>query len=262
MKTSHHISSRGVPGLAPLGLLLLVLTLPAGSAAPDHPFVSPEATGAVRATGSITGVVRFESEVPSQEKIEVTQDESVCGKSKTSRTFVVSPDNKGLKNVVVTLEGVTGGKAPTPTAHASIVQKGCTYEPHLQVVELGDAPLELSIHNEDGILHNINVSIGGRTLFNSAQPSILKELKKKLTRPGIATVKCDVHGWMNAYIVVLKDQPYYAVSDPDGHFTLDGVPPGTYTLHAWHEALGEMTKTVTVSEGKAAEADFVIKPKG
>ncbi|MFQ5690270.1 MAG: carboxypeptidase regulatory-like domain-containing protein [Gemmatimonadota bacterium] len=252
---------RGVVGLAPLGVVALAISLPAGAGHRVPGVAGPSMRGSGGAGGTITGVVRFQGEYPTPEKIEVTQDASVCGTTKLSNTFVISPENKGLKNVLVTVEGVTGGKAPTPTPRATITQKGCSYEPHFQVVELGPQPTELLIRNEDGILHNINVSMGGRTLFNSAQPAILKELKKKLRRPGVAAVKCDVHGWMNAYIVVLKGQPYYSVSDDTGAFAIHGVPPGTYTLRAWHEALGEMTRSVTVAEGKTVKVDFVITPK-
>jgi len=215
--------------------------------------------------GTITGVVHFAGDYPPAEEIKITQNPDVCGTSKLSRMFVVSPDTKGLKNVVVTVEGVVGGKAPSPTATATVAQKGCTYEPHVQVVEVAKGGTEFLIHNEDGILHNIQASMpsmGGRALFNSAQPGALKELKKKLKRPGIVRLKCDVHGWMNAYVVVLKDQPYHSVTDEQGHFTLEGVPAGSYTIHAWHEALGEMTKTVTVTDGETTNVDWVIAPKG
>ncbi|MFQ5705415.1 MAG: carboxypeptidase regulatory-like domain-containing protein [Gemmatimonadales bacterium] len=241
--------------LAFAGLVLML-------ALPQQPAGRDAVTDGSWPAGSITGVVRFDSEYPRPETIKVTQDESVCGSSKQSQTFVVSPKNKGLANVVVTLEGVTGGKPPAPTDTATIVQDGCTYKPHLQVVELGAKGTQLVIHNEDGIMHNIHAFLKKRTLFNSVQPPKLKTLKKKLRRPGITEVKCDVHAWMNAYIVVLKDEPYHSVTGEAGQFTLDGVPPGTYTLHFWHEALGEMTREVTVTEGKAAKVDWVIKPKG
>ena len=215
--------------------------------------------------GMITGVVHFAGDYPTPEKIEITQNPDVCGTSKLSRMFVVSADTKGLKNVVVTLEGVEGGKAPAPTPTASVAQKGCSYEPHVQVVEMAPGGTQFLIHNEDGILHNIQASMpsmGGRALFNSAQPGALKELKKKLRFPGIVRLKCDVHGWMNAYVVVLKDQPYHSVTDEAGRFTLEDVPAGSYTIHAWHEALGEMTKTVTVTDGQTTTVDWVIAPKG
>jgi len=250
------LSLAGLLGLAAVGL-----SLPREFAARGLRAESFDRAQPPRAGGRIEGSVRFKNEVPGVDKIEVTQDQEVCGDSKESETFVVSPDNKGLKNVLVTVEGVTGGEKAVPVPSIMVEQKGCVYVPHLQVAEIGPRGLQLIVRNEDGILHNINASLGGRTLFNSAQPSILKVLKKKLRRPGVVNLTCDVHEWMNARIVLLKDQPYYSVSAGDGSFAIDSVPPGTYTLHAWHEALGEMTRTVTVVEGRTATVDFVISPR-
>jgi hypothetical protein len=70
--------------------------------------------------------------------------------------------------------------------------------------------------------------------------------------------KCDVHGWMNAYVGVLT-HPYFAVTDTSGSFTLKSLPPGTYTIEAWHEKLGTMTQTVTVGEKETKEISFTFK---
>jgi len=67
---------------------------------------------------------------------------------------------------------------------------------------------------------------------------------------------------MNANVILIKDQPYYSVTDEHGRFSISDVPPGEYTLKAWHEALGVMKKTVTVQEKQASEVDFIISPKG
>ncbi|MFQ5678782.1 MAG: carboxypeptidase regulatory-like domain-containing protein [Gemmatimonadota bacterium] len=251
----------GVSGVALLALAGWLPFLPYSSGRiPAGKGGEPPGPGA--AGGRIEGVVHFQGEAPSPEKIEVNQDVTVCGTSILSETFVVSPKNRGLKNVLVTVEGLSGARPGPRTSTATIVQEGCIYRPHFQVVELGAEGTQLLIRNEDGILHNIQASQGGRPLFNSAQPGILKEIKKKLTRPGLVEIKCDVHGWMEAHIVVLEDQPYYAVTSEEGRFAIEGVPAGTYTLHAWHEALGEMTRRVTVADGGTATVDFVIKPGG
>jgi len=70
--------------------------------------------------------------------------------------------------------------------------------------------------------------------------------------------KCDVHGWMNAWVGVL-DHPYYAVTSADGSFSLKGLPPGTYTIEAWHEKLGTQTQTVTVAEKESKDVQFTFK---
>jgi hypothetical protein len=71
--------------------------------------------------------------------------------------------------------------------------------------------------------------------------------------------KCDVHGWMNAYVGVLE-HPYFAVSKADGTFSIPNLPPGTYTLAAWHERLGTQTQSVTVATKESkSDANFTFK---
>ena len=73
--------------------------------------------------------------------------------------------------------------------------------------------------------------------------------------------KCDVHGWMNAYVGVL-DHPYFAVTDKDGKFDIKTLPPGTYTIEAWHEKLGTQTQMVTLGQKETKEIAFTFKPSG
>jgi len=214
--------------------------------------------------GMVSGVVRFEAEYPKAERVRVTTDNAVCGTHKNKEAFLVSPGNKGLKNVLVTIEGVKEGRRATPTAAVTVEQDGCSYVPHFQVAQLGAEGLSLKVGNKDATLHNIHAyNEKGDTLFNIAQPGgAARSITKTLSEPGVVTVRCDVHSWMSAYIVILKDQPYYAVTDDTGHFSIAEVPPGSYTLRAWHEALGEMKKPVVVGSDGTLNADFVIKPRG
>lgn len=216
---------------------------------------------AVANAGSITGAVRFEDKYPRPRKIRITKDNEHCGAFKWAEKYIVNPENKGLLNALVTLEGIEAGKAPSPAKAITIAQKGCMYEPHFQVAEIGDGGIELDIENDDGIFHNVHGYAGKETLFNMAHMPEKKVLKQKLTEPGVIALKCDVHPWMNAYIVLLKNKPYYAVTDENGHFEIDEVPPGNYTVRVWHEGLGKMEKPVEVKDGEPADVDFVIKPK-
>ena len=76
---------------------------------------------------------------------------------------------------------------------------------------------------------------------------------------GIYSVKCDVHGWMQAYIRV-DDHPYHAVTDARGKFRIEGIPPGTYTLELWHERLGPMEQEVTIPETGHTSIDIEYSP--
>ena len=69
--------------------------------------------------------------------------------------------------------------------------------------------------------------------------------------------KCDVHGWMNAYVGVL-DHPYFATTALDGLFDISSLPPGDYIVEAWHEALGTQTQNITVTTGGTTEVSFTF----
>jgi len=99
----------------------------------------------------------------------------------------------------------------------------------------------------------------GNSEFNTGQP--IKGMKTTHTfdKPEVMVpFKCDVHGWMNAFVGVV-DHPYFAVSDKDGKFSLKGLPPGTYTIEAWHEKLGTQTAMVTLGAKETKDANFTFK---
>lgn len=208
---------------------------------------------AAAASGGVEGTVRFVDAYPEPEIVQVTKDIDVCGTKKTDETFIISPETKGLRNAAITLVGGEKRVPPSPSS-ATIRQKECRYVPHVQVVPPGT---EMEILNEDGLLHNVHAFHGTETLFNLAQPKYRKTLKRTLDKLGIVHVTCDVHAWMEAYIVV-TDEPFVVLTDEDGRFRFDDVPPGTYKVRLWHEALGEVEKEVVVSEGGMAEVNFEI----
>jgi hypothetical protein len=95
--------------------------------------------------------------------------------------------------------------------------------------------------------------------FNTGQPiQGMKTTHTFTAKEVMVPFKCDVHGWMNAYVGVL-DHPYFAVSDKDGKFDIKTLPPGTYTIEAWHEKLGTMTQSVTIGSKETKEINFVFK---
>ncbi|MFQ5608121.1 MAG: carboxypeptidase regulatory-like domain-containing protein [Candidatus Zixiibacteriota bacterium] len=215
----------------------------------------------VKDGGTVSGVVRFDTNYPKRKKIRVSKDNEVCGTIKRSERFLVSKDNKGLQNVLVTIEGISAGKAPSPVKSVTLQQSGCTYIPHFQAAEIGAGGIELKLLNDDGIFHNVHTYQNDSTLFNIPHLGFQKELVRSISDAGVVTVKCDVHEWMGANIALLKDQPYFAVTDGNGDFTITDVPSGAYTVKAWHEALGAMEKQVTVAAAETAIVDFVIKSK-
>src|SRR5262249_51432935 len=150
----------------------------------------------------------------------------------------------GLKNAVVIVQGVKRGKAMPPTArNAEIDQNKCEYLPHVQAIAVNT---EIALRNSDPILHNIQFFQGEKSLFNIAQPVQGQVNKQKLEKAGTLYVECAVHGWMQGNVVV-ADNPYYAVTDDNGKFSITDLPPGKYQVRIWHEYVGELTREVTIT---------------
>jgi plastocyanin len=201
--------------------------------------------------GTATGQAKFSGTAPPRAKLVVDKDLSACGQGgeKLSETLVVSA-SKGIKNVVVTLEGIAEGKKFSSKT-AALDQRNCVYTPHIVVVPAGG---QLSLLNGDGVMHNVHAYSLKNTPLNESIPAAKKSVK---TMPFSEVVKmgCDVHKWMGAWVVVVEN-PYFAVTDEAGAFKIDEIPPGKYTLRAWHESLGKVDQEVTISAGQTATVNF------
>ena len=143
----------------------------------------------------------------------------------------------------------------------SVRNVNCAFEPHVGVTVKGAL---LKARNEDPIKHTTHPGYGNVELFNWPFESASAEEPdlfggKKIERPGLITVKCDVHSWMRSYVWV-HDNPYIVVSDPGGSATIEEIPAGTYRFVAWHEKLGEQEGQVTVKAGEAAELKLTFQP--
>jgi plastocyanin len=206
--------------------------------------------------GTIVGEVKYAGDPPAPEKLPVTKDEKICGSEpKLSPVLVVSPD-KGIKDVVVSLANIQKGKALEKPAKAPVLdQKNCEYHPYAQIFPVGTT---LEILNSDDVLHNVKTQPGSKTTFNVAQPKFKKKITQEFKIPEIVKVECNVHGWMNALLVV-AEHPYYALTDDKGSFKISDVPAGKYTLKLWHAKLGEQTKEITVGPKEDAKVAVELK---
>jgi plastocyanin len=225
-----------------------------GAAAP-----APVAAAVDAATAAtVTGKVKFEGTPPPPQPIKLSSD-PYCQKANpglTTETEVVGKDG-AVGNVFVYVKDGLGNRTfPTPSEPVVLDQKGCHYTPHVLGIQVGQP---LQIVNSDDTLHNVHGLAKVNKEFNQGQP--IQGMKMTHTfsaKEVMVPFKCDVHGWMNAWIGVL-DHPYYAVTSADGSFSLKGLPPGTYTIEAWHEKLGAQTQTVTVGEKETKDVAFTFK---
>lgn len=229
---------------------------------PATPVVLPEDYTEITVTdgGTIQGVVTFAGTPPEPRQIPVTKDQDVFGATLPDERLIVSEDGK-IKNAVVFIAEIIEGK-PLPKTLPAITNKGGRFEPHVQVFP----QREFLIRSEDPVLHNTHPYLGlkeegGMSQYNvslsRSEGDPPKEVRRSLKRPGMYQIRCDAHDWMRAWIWVL-DHPYGVVTGDDGTFTLTDVPPGTYTLMAWHEELeiDGVEKEITVEPGATVEVNF------
>ena len=211
--------------------------------------------GDVKDGGSISGTVKFKGTAPAPKKLDVSKDKEVCGKSpKVDQSLVVN--NGNLANAVVTITDIKTGKK-IDAKKVTLDQKGCEYQPHVLAFPVGTT---VEILNPDGILHNVHSYSKANSPFNMAQPKFKKTLDVKIDKPEAIEVKCDVHGWMQGWLVA-TESPYVAVTDNSGNFKLTDVPAGNYTVEVWHEKLGKNTQKVTVKGKEDAKVSFELAGK-
>lgn len=209
----------------------------------------------VKNGGTIVGFVKFKGKAPVPDKLEVTKDKEVCGKTeKTDSSLIVRDGN--VVDTVVHIVHIDKGKKMNP-GKVTLDQRNCEYHPHVLAFPVGSV---IEVLNSDGILHNIHSYSKKNPVFNMAQPKFRKKLTIKVEKPEAINVKCDVHNWMNGWLFAV-DNPYYDVTDENGHFKLTDVPPGSYTLEAWHEKLGKVSKKVTVRPGEETHVNFEVSAK-
>jgi plastocyanin len=207
--------------------------------------------------GTIAGVVRFAGNAPTPQELEVSKDRDVCGAHKLYDQSLMMGKNGGIANAVVTLPDISAGEPLKPEADVKFDQKGCEYTPHVAAFPAGST---VDIINSDGILHNIHTDSEVNPVIDIAQPGFKKTIIVTVAKPEAIKVSCDAHNWMQGWWYVTAN-PYYAVTDANGRFTIGNIPPGTYKLKVWQEKLGTASKQVMVKPGVTTTADFTMGGK-
>jgi len=213
--------------------------------------------------GDVTGTAKLDGKAPEQKPIDMSgvKECNDMHPDPVMEETIVANDAGMLKNVVVAVKkedspDLTG---EVPKEPAVIDQQGCQYHPHVLAMMTNQ---ELVVKNSDPFLHNIHSLSQVNPAFNKAQPS--KNDGEKMDPPKAPEnyhVKCDVHPWMSCYVAVF-DHPFFSVTDDAGKFSIKNLPDGDYTLHAWHEKLGEQDQKITVKDGKPdKEIVFTFKPE-
>lgn len=207
----------------------------------------------VQAGGRIAGIITLRGSPPDSAKLPVLSDLSVCGSPVLSEELVISKKG-GIKNVVVTLRGPfeTRKSYPIPSGGFVLDQKDCRFQPHVMIVAKDQA---LTVWNSDRILHNFHTLSRQNPPVSFSQPATVPSLTFVFSQPETFEVRCDLHDWMKAWIVV-AEHPFYAVTDDEGRFFLSDVPAGEHRLTIWHEKLGTEMRTIRVREGEETRLEI------
>ena len=154
---------------------------------------------------------------------------------------------------VVYMEDAPKTPAVVP-GHVVLDQRDERFVPHVLAITTGTV---VDFPNSDRIFHNV-FSLSKKLPFDLGRYAAGRSKAVTFDRPGIVRVFCDIHSHMNAFILVFN-HPFFALTDMDGRYRIDNVPPGTYNLVAWNEGVSSGPQAVVVPEGGEAELDFALR---
>lgn len=208
--------------------------------------------------GSVSGRVTYEGTPPKMKPIDMS-NEPACAKMYTTlptAETVVTGAGNALADVVIY---VSAGAPDDPAPSSAVVftQKGCRYIPHVLVFVVNQ---ELKVQNEDQTSHNVHPQPKQNREWNKSQPPGAPAITEKYEKAEFIPVKCNIHPWMHGNFAVLKNS-HYAVSNETGGFSLANLPPGKYTISAWHESYGEQSQEVTITGNETKTITFSFKTK-
>lgn len=232
--------------------LVAVLAACSSAPEPDSPAQNTAPAVSLGPVGVIEGRVVLEgSPIPESTSLENTTDPDDCGMRHSLEDILVNPDNRGIRNAIVSLTGLSlpAGYEP-PSSLLVVDNRQCRFEPHVAVLTVGGV---IEARNSDPLYHSVHLY--GLKQLNVSLHTSKSRLIKLPTRPGFLIIKCDVHGWMQSYVRV-DPHPFHAVTDADGRFRIEGAPTGTHRLETWHEHWGPQQQTITVASDATAEVNI------
>ncbi len=242
-----------------IGLILLSGTLACSGSTPAAP-PAPVGPGVDPATaGSVTVTVNFEGPAPATVMMRLDGDPKCVaenGAGERADESILLGNGQALQNVFIYVkDGLSGHAFPIPTEPVVLDQDKCRYAPRVLGVRVGQP---LAIRNSDPLLHNVRAEGKINQPFNMSTPLEGMSFNRTFaTREVMVDFKCDVHAWMRAFVGVLE-HPYFGTTGQDGRVALNNLPPGTYTIEAWHEQLGVKTQQITVGAKEAKDVAFAF----
>lgn len=240
-------------------LILLAGALACGGSTPAPP---PAAAGPVvdpATAASVAVTVNFEGTAPAPVMMRLDGDPKCVaenGAGERADESILLGNGQALQNVFVYVtDGLSGYSFPIPTEPVLLDQDKCRYTPRVLGVRVGQP---LAIRNSDPLLHNVRAEGKINQPFNMSTPIEGVSFNRTFaTREVMVDVRCDVHAWMRAFVGVLE-HPYFGTTGADGRVALNNLPPGTYTIEAWHEQLGVKTQQITIGARESKDVSFTF----
>jgi hypothetical protein len=250
-----HLTIQGPGALAVLAALTL-----GGCRNPDPAAERADSVPVVRdgpfGRGAITGVVRFVGTAPANPPIDMRaapQCRAIYHGAPQQLSVVVNP-NGTLANVFVhVIHGLPpGSRYAAPADTMLVTQRGCQYHPRVLGVMVGQA---LAFRNDDVVPHRLEASGVKTRPLTRVQPPGRRSAHVFRNGDVMVPLECGMHPWMRAYVGILP-HPFFATTNRSGRFTIPRLPPGTYTLEAWHEGYGRRIATVSVTDSTTTHVTF------
>ena len=208
---------------------------------------------------AVTVTVTFDGAPPKPAMMRLDGDKrcvAEVGADERPDESILLGTGSALQNVFVYVKDeMSGHSFPIPTEPVVLDQDKCRYSPRVVGVRVGQP---LAIRNSDPLLHNVRAEGKVNQPFNMSTPLEGVSFNRTFaTREVMVDFKCDVHAWMRAFVGVLE-HPYFGTTGQDGRVALNNLPPGTYTVEAWHERLGVKTQQITVGAKESKDVAFAF----
>lgn len=207
--------------------------------------------------GRLTGKVTIDGTPKKLKPIDMSREPS-CAKfydAPPQPDQAATGPGNALQNVIVYISQGAPDEKPSIGPVVQLTQRGCRYNPHVVVAE---ATQEIWVRNDDSVTHSIHPMPRVNPEWNRSQPPGTPPVVLHFDHPEIIPVKCELHPWMRGVVAVFKNS-HHAVTDGEGRFDLSELPPGKYTITAWHELYGSQSRQIVVEPGQTQSLDFVFK---
>jgi hypothetical protein len=209
--------------------------------------------------GSITGTVTTSSPLRPNPPVATGRDSALCGASVPDESATQQGNTLGA--AVVWLEGLRRGKPLPLERRLELESDHCRLTPRVQAAVVGSA---VNVIGHDGLRQHLHFLAGGErearaTVLLGRDEQVIPT-ERPFSAPGLVVVRDADHTWQAAYFAVF-DHPYFAVTAPNGTFTIDRVPPGRYTVKVWHERTKVAAQPVEIAAGGAATVQLSVQPR-